>query len=787
MTRRPGGVRAWLREVRAEGIAVRLERAEDRTAELARVRTVIDDDVLESILIRSYAAGKRGDDAEKLAWADLAVEASLHGGTGRGRANALQWHAQMHVGHLPKTSTERMSSLQNADRSIRAAVEILEEIGPAEDLTMAIAVRARVHSALGRGKAAFDDFHTVLTTMIRNGDAVGDMARRLVSQYWRAGNDSTAAARDLIGLTDQLLQHLEGQDTAALWLALGDAQRQLDDEQAALAAWATARQWYADQDDRSGLFEVDGHLFEFAVERERYEEALCLGERCLAGAPADADAKRISEHQHLLAAVKHELGHPDAMAAYERAIELADALERWSIGPSYRIEAAVLYIGAAQLENALRHLRQAASTAQQSVVRWAADDILADLQLNRLHNPAAAVRSADAALNTIIHSVEVVNNDELDSATIRASSLYRCGAAAYAAGDLDAAHRRVTELWRLLDEDLPATILSVTATYDHPVTPPARSAVAWLSHLVCLGAGRHAEAATYLARHEELVGIESIAVPPVDDKDLPPGYAALRDGGSALLTGVTMARTSPGPAIGQLLAAIEMLAEAGAPDVMIALAEQQLGYCRRRTGDPTAAKACYERALALAESSGGYAEIEFSCRMGLAAIAEAAGDLTAAETNLRRCVEITETARASFTGVDERIRFLTERLPVYERLVALQIRSGRLEQAYATAQLIKSRTLGELLTEPEHRPIDYTAEDEVAAVRADWHDWIGRYLDPRHDTDASRELDLLLAEKDRRDRLASVAERRRAQGLFDGLSGNESSVTYETVRLLLTQ
>jgi tetratricopeptide (TPR) repeat protein len=775
-----------MRDRRTEGVIRILQRAPDRAAALTRLRASIDDTVLDGILDLSYLAEQRGDDEERLAWADLAVEASLHGGTSRGRADALRWHAQMHVNHWPQSFTDRSRSLRTAERSIRAALQILEDIGPAEELTMAIAVRARVLSDLGRGKAAFDDFRTVVTTMLADGDEqISGVAGRLVRQYWRVGSgEEVAAARGVLELAVPLLERLDGRDAADLHTALGDAYRRVDDVQAALAAWATARQMYADQEDQAGVFDVDGHLFEFAVERELYEEALALGRRCLAHAPIGAAPKRIAEHQHLLAAVKHQLGHADALAAYERAIELAAGLERWTIGASYRIEAAMLYIDDGKPDVALQHLQKATQSTERSVDRWLATDTIADLQLSRFDNPAAAIRAAEAALEIVLQAVRLHDNQELDSPTIRAYSLHRCCAAAYGSGDLESAYRRLTELQSWLGEGLQGTQITITATYAHPVMPPSRSAVARLSHLICRDSGRHEQAAMHLATYTELDG-DALPALPLDDEDIPPEYHVMQEGISAFMRGVALARTDPGQAISHLLAAGEVLASAAAPDVIRANVELQLGSCQRRLGDAAAAKASYERGLALAESYGGHAEVEFGCRIGLSNVAEAAGDLAAAAAHLTKCVETTEAARASFSGVDERIQFLTVRVPIYERLIAVQIRSGRPEDAYATAQLIKSRTLGELLSAAEHRPIDYTAEAEAVAVRAEWSDWIGTYLDPHQGDRTQGNLDMLLAEKDRRDRLAALAERRRTLGLFDGLSGHEPTLSYETVRSLL--
>ncbi|MFK3984311.1 hypothetical protein ACI2K4_28555 [Micromonospora sp. NPDC050397] len=792
MTRRRGGVRGWLKQRWTEGVLRTLERAPDRAAALERLRDSVDDAVLEGMLGLSYLAEKRDDDADRLGWADLAVEASVHGGTSRGRADALSWHARMYLNHYPKQLSERVTALRTAHHSIEAALEILAEIGPPDEVVIALSLRAQIRSALGARRDAFTDRLTAAGITLDGTDEEQfvSAARLLAEAFWRVGGENgKLAATELLAIGDRLLHRLGDRPvSAALRTALGDAHRQLGDEEAALATWATARRQYVDRDDSAGIFEVDGHLFEYAVERERYEEAVGLGERCVADAPADAAPLRLAEHHHLLGSVYRELGRVDrSVPAYERAIALVESEPSPASADSYRLELAFHRIELGDPGTALEHLEPVRRAAGPTF-RWLATTVMTDLQLRR-GDAAAAVRLAEAALNTLI--LEAHNSDQgrLGDPTLRAHCLHRCGVASYGAGDAETAYRRFAQLLPLLTEDLSTAVFEVSRTDGHAITPPSRTDSAWRAYLACRDTGRPDEAATHLARYAELAAAGE-PIPLLDsdyfsDAD-PAELTELRpmvDMVTAMTRGITLARSDPRQALDQLQLARDLGAATAGPDVFGTQLHTFIGNCHRRLGEHDAAKVAYRAGLA---ASGPGTETEFGCRAGLAAVAIAERDLGSAEGHLWRCVEIQEQSRASFTGVDDRIRFLTSRLPLYEQLILVRLGLGQAAQAYAATQLVKSRTLGELLAEPEHRPIDYSLEDDLVAVRQGWDEWISTYLRPEPHHNSQRTLDMLLAEKDRRDRLKAATTTRRDRGLFDGLSGAEPVLSYQDVRAMLT-
>src|SRR5712691_2317296 len=113
--------REWARDRRAEGIVHALQRSADRPATLTAVQNWVDDRVLSGMLDLSYAAAATNDDQEDaLAWADLAVQASLLGGTAAGRADALLLHATL-LCDLAAGRGDRRQSLHAAIKNLDAA------------------------------------------------------------------------------------------------------------------------------------------------------------------------------------------------------------------------------------------------------------------------------------------------------------------------------------------------------------------------------------------------------------------------------------------------------------------------------------------------------------------------------------------------------------------------------------------------------------------------------------------------------------------------------------------
>ncbi|WP_330350938.1 tetratricopeptide repeat protein [Streptomyces sp. NBC_00582] len=764
-------VRKWLGERRVEGVLRVLERSSDRAAALVRLSSGVDDGVLAGMVDFSRAAGERGDDEECLAWAELAVEASLHGGTLTGRAETLLWHARVQLDRWPGTLTDRPRGLGAAQRGLEEVFGILDEIGTPVDRAMALSLRARVHTAFARGLDAFQDSLSAAELALECDDEelLAHITGYLSRQYKKLPDDpELAIPRQLIAVGERILLRIgDAPPTPALRDALGDAHRQLDDERRAHDQWITARHQYAARGDSAGVFEMDVHLVGLAVEGERYTEAIELGERVLADHPSGVRPGRLAELHHVLGAVHRELGQVDeAWARYEKAISLAEA----DSGPlrvsAYLVDAALYAIDTARPDAALSHLLKA-YTSSSGPASWLAALTLAELHLSHFGDVASAKQFAEWALDRAIldtHTDSVGSGNVMKDPAVRACSLHRAGLAAFGAGDIETAYRRFHDLVPLLTEDMTPPLIELTSTYSHPVVPPALSGSIWWAYLTSRQTGREEEARAHLARYSEVLAT-----------------------GTGLFDGFELVRTDPERALDQLRAILETVSSFTPPPLpLIGLVRSAIGTCHVRLGQLSDAAAVYGKALSTVNGSGGHWEVEFSARSGLAFIAESDGDLVQAEQHLSRVVELTEKSRGTLTGVDERIGFLAGRLNAYERLIILRIRLGRTSEAYGTTQLVKSRTLGELLAGDEHRPIDHALEAELAALRREQDDWLSTHVARPATPSSEALLDMLQPESHRRNRQRAAENSREQRKLFTSLPAPGPPMSYTEVRSLLT-
>ena len=117
------------------------------------------------------------------------------------------------------------------------------------------------------------------------------------------------------------------------------------------------------------------------------------------------------------------------------------------------------------------------------------------------------------------------------------------------------------------------------------------------------------------------------------------------------------------------------------------------GEACRRLGDTTCAKRVFAE-TAQEAATGGALDFLWMAQAGLArslrdegALSESAGVFEAALTTI-------DTMRLlSGASAEERARFLLERLPVYEDLMRVYLKQGRFEEAFATLERMRARTL----------------------------------------------------------------------------------------------
>ncbi|MFJ4820407.1 tetratricopeptide repeat protein [Streptomyces sp. NPDC088801] len=761
-------MRKWLGERRVEGVLRILERSPDRGAALVRLSSGVDDDVLAGMLDLSRAAQKRGDDNECLAWAELAVEASLHGGTLTGRSETLLWQARMYLDHRPSGPTDRIRRLKSAQRGIEEAFGILDEIGTPEDRTVALSLRARAHAAFARRHEAFQDSvsATELALQSDDEDLLAHVTDHLSRHYGRLPDDpELSVPRQLLAVGERVLLRIgDGPPSAGLHDALGDAYRQLDDEQAAHDQWNAARRLYAAQGDQAGVFEMNLHLVGLAVEGERYAEAIVVGERVLADHPSGVRPQRLARLHHVLGAMHRELGQPDeALDRYEQAIALAEADPQPAPVSAYRLDAALYAIDIARPAAALPHLEKAYRSSS-GPVSWLAALTLTELHIVHSGDMASAKAFAERALAGAVLDTHTGSTEVMKHPAVRACSLHRAGVAAFSAGDIETAYRRFHDLVPLLTEDTTPPLIELTSTYAHPVVPPSLADGIWWAYLTSRQTGREQESRAHLARYSEVL-----------------------DTGTAAFHGFALVRTDPERALDQLRATLDTLSSfTPSPGSLTGLVHSAIGTCHLRLGRLPEAGAAYETALATVNGPGDHWEVEASARHGLAAVAESSGDLIRAEQHLARVVELMERSRGSLTWVEERIGFLAGRLDAYERLILLRVRLGRTSEAYGTIQLVKSRTLGELLTGDEHRPIDHALEAEVSALRREQDDWLSTHVARPADPSSEALLSMLQPEQRRRDRQRAAEDSRRQRKLFTGLPAPERPMSFAEVRALLS-
>ncbi|MBT1098318.1 lipopolysaccharide assembly protein LapB [Streptomyces sp. Tu102] len=745
-----------------------LERSPNRAAALVRLSSGIDDDVLAGMISLSRAAEERDDDAECFAWAELAVEASLHGGTLAGRAETLVWQTRTYLDRWPARLTDRTRRLRSAEQGIEEVFSILDEIGSAEDRAVALHLRAQVHTTFGRFPQAFQDSVSAAELTIQNNDEdlLAHITGYLSRHYNRLPEDPKPAVhQQLVALGERILHRIgDGPSSAGLCEALGDAYLQLDDEQKARARWNTARRLYTAQGDPAGVFDMDLNLMGLAVEGERYAEAIELGERTLARHGAEVRPRRLARLHHLLGAMHRELGETDAaLARYGQAIAAAEADPAPTRISAYCLDAALYAIDTAHPATAVGYLEKAYRSSS-GPVSWLAALTLAELHLSHFGNMTEATAFAERALGAAILDAHTGYADVMKHPAVRACSLHRAGLAAFSAGDIETAYRRFHDLVPLLAEEMTPPLIELTPTYAHPVTPPPLATSIWWAYLTSQRTGREQESRAHLARYSEVLATHTNT-----------------------FHGFELVRTDPARALEQLVAALETLSSfTPPPGSLIGLVRSAIGSCHLRLGQLPEATTSYEEALASVNHLDGQWEVDTSARYGLAIIAETRRDLVRAEQHLTRVVELMEKSRGSLTGIEERIGFLAGHLDAYERLILLRIRLGRTYMAYETTQLVKSRTLGELLASDEHRPIDHALEAEISALRGEQNDWLSTHVARPADPSPEAVLSMLQPEKVRMDRRSAAVDSREKRRLFTGLPAPESPMSFAEVRALLT-
>lgn len=784
--------RKLAQELQAAGTVAAIQRAPDRAAALAGLRAKVNDQVISGLINLSFAARRDGDLAVARTWAELAVEASLLGGTGYGRADALGQLVMLATAEAKREGTITAARLAAAESAAREAIALYTDARETDERVVVQLSVARLREVLGD---PFGAFEAQLSAGALAVDSADPEIRAMVFPmlcplYWdlpaerrRAGAESLV--RDIAALLDLAS---EPGTRAGLLDAAGDAYQELDSPggDAAFSAWSQAAAIYHGLSAAPDEYLVRARMFRYAAELGEAELAGELGEACVAAAPPDTSPSRLADDCHLLGATYRLLDrHDDAVAAYRQSIRLYLSYPEGSGAAStLYLELGMIEADADRFEAARRDLESVTSGGISGF--WLRAITLADICHHHLGDLSGAITHAQDALQYAI--------DGLGDTFCRAYSLHQEALIRASAGDMETAYRRLSQLMQFLKRHQPTEpiIVHVSPLYASTVPLPSRAECAGLAAQVAESTGRHEEARAYRQMQADLAGEDPVGILPPDiATDPEPDLMATLGAARELRRAKSLAPTRPQEAL-EALALARGSYPATPEPYFTAAAHHIEGRCHLRLHDFPAAAAAFGRALA-ALPPGAAAGLRIDCHSGIAVIAMAGGRHAEAHAHLRACIDLIEGYRSSLPGAEDRMTFLRRQLPVYELLVTCCIALGLRAEAFSAVQKMKSRSFADLLAQSVHRPIDYGLEGQAALLRTGREDWVTEYLwnTPEHDFDSpeeyqsSREYQMLTSSIERADREKELAGERHARGLFRELQEQAADLDFAAVKRLL--
>ena len=138
--------------------------------------------------------------------------------------------------------------------------------------------------------------------------------------------------------------------------------------------------------------------------------------------------------------------------------------------------------------------------------------------------------------------------------------------------------------------------------------------------------------------------------------------------------------------------------------------------------------------------------ITYACHHGLATIAQRQGDTVAALTALRIAIDDIERLQASIGAEDYKIAFFSDKLAVYEDLVALCLTintAESLEEAFQTVERAKSRALLDTIARSRSTTDSNTPDglnDQLRKLQEELNWYYNQLNTPKSDDSASRRL-----------------------------------------------
>ena len=330
------------------------------------------------------------------------------------------------------------------------------------------------------------------------------------------------------------------------------------------------------------------------------------------------------------------------------------------------------------------------------------------------------------------------------------------GAIYYRLGDLDGARELFSETGKLADE----------------LKDPSTKARA-MSNLAVLeaDAGRHERSLEF-----SLAAIEGL-------QDLNPRRAAI----ARLSAALAFQRTGRAAKADEMLeAALAAFVEAGDPTNELAV-HLARGDVLRERGELTASLAAYDLALGQAETRALHRQI-WEAHAGRAGVLESVGKHDQALSAYRSAIETIESQRLRVESPDLRMRFLANKIDVYERAIhirASQADSASAADAFHLTERARARSLAELLAE-SRASLRASIPEELAERERRLLDSIGSLaMELRRATtepDVARARKALERAQRRQDRLE--VELRRAAGAYGEIVYPEATTVKKVQRSL---
>ena len=784
----------WLRRKNTEGMVLLLARSADPLAMLRHHKRQIDDAVVNALIGVSYQQAEDGELENALRWAELAEEASLLGGTVQTQADVclcrstVLWHIaeslpkeQDHLEMMTnltwrpgdpdilKPGTQALAHLKTALESADEALAICEQAHLRSDIPHVRNRQALIHASAGKRIEALQaQIDVVIAWESVPGSPeppaldLGNVAGR----YWnlrpaeiRAGAEALAANAE--ALLSAAVMWPQGPALADLHEVLGDVFRRAGMIDNALDLWEQAAAAHERASARTDEYRIRRKMQHHGHLAGAYERALGHGRACVSIVRTAGLREDLGDCLHNLAATYRELGDTqEAIAAYREAADLltedpdsaagrADCLLEMGLLEMGLLEMGALEAEPGLFEDARQDLEAVLSSSATSFHYWIAHAALADLFTEHLDDLSAAVHHADQALETSISAY----SDWTGKQAARAHSLTLSGMAHRAAGDNKTAITRFKHAIEIVSAGAEAYQLNVNPYYSHWVFPPQLTRVAGLALEICREAGLVEDAHYFQAQYSRTVEDLDSAQPDVT------GDEVLDEGYRAFWTGMRLEHADPVRAARELEQAARLLEVEGDTSLLMTL-YLVAGKCWFRASNNHSARECAERALALAAEAADL-RARLACSDLLAAVWLRDGDFAQVHHYLSAYVELTERYRASLPTAEERIRFLQgQHLQAYAALVYVCLRLGMTSEALEAAELAKSRTLADMLSQEQHKPIDYQLAEEARRLGGAREHWIDEYGQRFFDYEPIDDLDELL-KSDRHQMITAIINLRK--------------------------